>query len=45
MNGGIAGSIGTSCVFPLDLAKTRIQDQRTFLKAGENVGKRLYKNV
>jgi len=45
INGGIAGSIGTSCVFPLDLAKTRIQDQRTFSKTGGDVGKRLYKNV
>ena len=44
INGGIAGSIGTCCVFPLDLAKTRIQDQRTFSKTGGNIS-RLYKNV
>jgi len=41
MNGAIAGSVGTCCVFPLDLAKTRIQDQRT---VGQTAN-RLYKNV
>jgi len=45
MNGGIAGSVGTCCVFPLDLAKTRIQDQRTVSKPGGQVATRLYKNV
>lgn len=28
LNGAIAGVVGVSCVFPLDLAKTRLQDQR-----------------
>nr|XP_046208030.1 mitochondrial glutamate carrier 1-like [Oncorhynchus gorbuscha] len=27
INGGIAGLIGVSCVFPIDLAKTRLQNQ------------------
>ncbi|XP_066935090.1 mitochondrial glutamate carrier 1-like isoform X1 [Clytia hemisphaerica] len=45
INGGIAGSIGTCCVFPLDLAKTRIQDQRTFSKTTGQAATRLYKNV
>lgn len=45
INGAIAGSVGTCCVFPLDLAKTRLQDQRTVSKAGSQVAARLYKNV
>lgn len=28
INGGIAGIVGVSCVFPIDLAKTRLQNQR-----------------
>lgn len=28
VNGGIAGIVGVSCVFPVDLAKTRLQNQR-----------------
>jgi len=45
MNGAIAGSVGTACIFPLDLAKTRLQDQRTVAKAANQQVKRLYKNV
>jgi len=44
LNGAIAGSVGTCCIFPLDLAKTRLQDQRTVSKVGENVT-RMYRNV
>ncbi|XP_071387992.1 mitochondrial glutamate carrier 1 [Centroberyx affinis] len=28
INGGIAGLIGVTCVFPIDLAKTRLQNQK-----------------
>lgn len=40
INGGIAGIIGVSCVFPLDLVKTRLQNQQI----GPN-GERMYKNM
>ncbi|VDO49196.1 unnamed protein product [Haemonchus placei] len=28
LNGGLAGIVGVTCVFPIDLAKTRLQNQR-----------------
>ncbi|KAG8138373.1 hypothetical protein E2320_004268, partial [Naja naja] len=28
INGGIAGLVGVTCVFPIDLAKTRLQNQQ-----------------
>jgi len=40
INGGIAGVIGVSCVFPLDLVKTRLQNQQI----GPN-GERLYNSM
>merc|ERR1719282_1639020 len=40
VNGGIAGIIGVSCVFPLDLVKTRLQNS----KPGPN-GKRMYSGM
>lgn len=30
LNGGFAGIVGVSCVFPIDLVKTRLQNQRVF---------------
>jgi len=40
INGGIAGVIGVSCVFPLDLVKTRLQNQ----KVGPN-GEKMYSSM
>lgn len=40
INGGIAGIIGVSCVFPLDLVKTRLQNQQV----GPN-GEKMYKSM
>lgn len=40
INGGIAGIIGVSVVFPLDLVKTRLQNQ----VIGPN-GERMYKSM
>ncbi|KAH0817900.1 mitochondrial glutamate carrier 1-like isoform X1 [Tenebrio molitor] len=40
INGGIAGIIGVSCVFPLDLVKTRLQNQQVGPK-----GERMYKSM
>uniref|UniRef100_A0A7N6BD05 Mitochondrial glutamate carrier 1 n=1 Tax=Anabas testudineus TaxID=64144 RepID=A0A7N6BD05_ANATE len=37
INGGIAGMVGVTCVFPIDLAKTRLQNQRS--------GQQLYKSM
>ncbi|XP_063071782.1 solute carrier family 25 member 55a [Engraulis encrasicolus] len=37
INGGIAGIVGVTCVFPIDLAKTRLQNQRQ--------GHQVYKNM
>jgi len=40
INGGIAGIIGVTCVFPLDLVKTRLQNQ----KVGPN-GEKMYASM
>lgn len=40
VNGGIAGIIGVSVVFPLDLVKTRLQNQ----VVGPN-GEKMYKSM
>nr|KAF6370549.1 solute carrier family 25 member 18 [Myotis myotis] len=36
INGGVAGLLGVTCVFPIDLAKTRLQNQH---------GKDIYKGM
>merc|ERR1739844_764212 len=40
LNGAIAGTVGVTCVFPLDLCKTRLQNQIC-----TNGQKRIYKNL
>lgn len=40
VNGGIAGIVGVTCVFPIDLVKTRMQNQQI----GPN-GERMYKSL
>ncbi|XP_030633375.1 solute carrier family 25 member 55a [Chanos chanos] len=37
INGGLAGIVGVTCVFPIDLAKTRLQNQRQ--------GQQVYKSM
>ncbi|CAL1606264.1 unnamed protein product [Knipowitschia caucasica] len=37
INGGVAGIVGVTCVFPIDLAKTRLQNQRS--------GQQIYKSM
>jgi len=39
LNGGIAGIVGVSIVYPIDLVKTRLQNQNT------SIGEKLYKNM
>ncbi|XP_078500275.1 mitochondrial glutamate carrier 1-like [Lissotriton helveticus] len=37
INGGVAGIIGVTCVFPIDLTKTRLQNQRN--------GQQIYRSI
>ena len=39
LNGGIAGIVGVSIVYPIDLVKTRLQNQNSA------TGEKLYKNM
>lgn len=40
VNGGIAGIVGVTCVFPIDLVKTRLQNQQVTAE-----GHKMYKNL
>ncbi|XP_067863333.1 mitochondrial glutamate carrier 1-like isoform X2 [Heptranchias perlo] len=45
INGGVAGLIGVTCVFPIDLAKTRLQNQRNGMRTYTNLMDCLIKTV
>ncbi|XP_069581953.1 mitochondrial glutamate carrier 1-like [Brachyistius frenatus] len=45
INGGIAGMVGVTCVFPIDLAKTRLQNQRSEQQIYRNMMDCLIKTV
>ncbi|KAI2649966.1 Mitochondrial glutamate carrier 1 [Labeo rohita] len=45
INGGVAGLVGVTCVFPIDLAKTRLQNQRGSQKVYKNMMDCLIKTV
>ncbi|KAM9800284.1 solute carrier family 25 member 55a isoform X1 [Syngnathus typhle] len=45
INGGIAGIVGVTCVFPIDLAKTRLQNQRPGQQAYKSMMDCLVKTV
>ncbi|KAG5274729.1 hypothetical protein AALO_G00139500 [Alosa alosa] len=45
INGGIAGIVGVTCVFPIDLAKTRLQNQRQGHQVYKNMMDCLFKTV
>ncbi|CAJ1050266.1 solute carrier family 25 member 55a isoform X1 [Xyrichtys novacula] len=45
INGGIAGIVGVTCVFPIDLAKTRLQNQRQGQQAYRSMMDCLVKTV
>ncbi|XP_030625508.1 solute carrier family 25 member 55b [Chanos chanos] len=45
INGGVAGMAGVTCVFPIDLAKTRLQNQRGNQQVYKNMWDCLIKTV
>ncbi|XP_026882475.2 solute carrier family 25 member 55b isoform X1 [Electrophorus electricus] len=45
INGGVAGMVGVTCVFPIDLAKTRLQNQRSNHQVYRNMMDCLIKTV
>ncbi|CAL1595119.1 unnamed protein product [Knipowitschia caucasica] len=45
INGGIAGLIGVTCVFPIDLAKTRLQNQQNGMRLYTSMSDCLIKTI
>ncbi|MBN3315371.1 GHC1 protein, partial [Atractosteus spatula] len=45
INGGIAGLIGVTCVFPIDLAKTRLQNQQNGSRLYSSMSDCLFKTI
>ncbi|XP_056595545.1 mitochondrial glutamate carrier 1 [Triplophysa dalaica] len=45
INGGVAGLIGVTCVFPIDLAKTRLQNQQNGFKLYTSMSDCLIKTI
>ena len=46
INGGVGGAIGVTAVYPIDLIKTRMQNQRVAMyKSSLDCAKQIFKNI